>query len=305
MSIIVSIDAAINEVAGRQHGAITSHQLRGLGVGRTSVSRRLADGRLVRILPHVYLVGPVARNPTPDARWSAAVLSAGDGAELWGPSAASRHGVWPRHRGPVHVHAPHVPRRNVSWIAYHRSTTTRAPGHVVDDIEAACVSQACIDCGRCLTPHQLAHVLYQAAFRGVLDTERILGLLGARGPGVGTVRGAMAMFLAGSAGTRSTTEDYLLDGVICRGLPVPVVNQAGATGVPGLECDFVWPASRLVVEVDGRQHADQPSALIVDPERDAALRAAGWRVLRFTGDEVWRDRGRVVARIATALGATR
>lgn len=46
--------------------------------------------------------------------------------------------------------------------------------------------------------------------------------------------------------------------------------------------DFICLAQRLVIELDGGQHANSAS----DPVRDAFLRAQGYRVLRFWNDAV-------------------
>jgi very-short-patch-repair endonuclease len=46
--------------------------------------------------------------------------------------------------------------------------------------------------------------------------------------------------------------------------------------------DFVCRACKLIVEVDGSQHADS----VYDDTRDAALAAMGYRVLRFWNAEV-------------------
>ncbi|WP_192256035.1 endonuclease domain-containing protein [Mesorhizobium silamurunense] len=49
--------------------------------------------------------------------------------------------------------------------------------------------------------------------------------------------------------------------------------------------DFVCVEARLIVEVDGSQHADS----LHDQERDAELKARGFRVLRFWNDDVLKD----------------
>ncbi|TIP32454.1 MAG: DUF559 domain-containing protein, partial [Mesorhizobium sp.] len=43
--------------------------------------------------------------------------------------------------------------------------------------------------------------------------------------------------------------------------------------------------ARLIVEIDGSQHAESRH----DQERDAALKARGFRVLRFWNDEVLKE----------------
>ncbi|AZO60371.1 endonuclease domain-containing protein [Mesorhizobium sp. M1A.F.Ca.IN.022.07.1.1] len=49
--------------------------------------------------------------------------------------------------------------------------------------------------------------------------------------------------------------------------------------------DFVCAEARLIIEIDGSQHADSPH----DQERDAELKARGFRVLRFWNDDVLKE----------------
>lgn len=47
---------------------------------------------------------------------------------------------------------------------------------------------------------------------------------------------------------------------------------------------------RLAIEIDGHEfHEKTKEQAAHDKKRDRALQAAGWRVLRFTGSEVYRD----------------
>jgi len=62
--------------------------------------------------------------------------------------------------------------------------------------------------------------------------------------------------------------------------------------------DFCAPSVRLVVEVDGACHAARRAA---DARRDAALRAAGYRVLRLEAQLVMRSLREVVALVRAAL----
>jgi very-short-patch-repair endonuclease len=63
--------------------------------------------------------------------------------------------------------------------------------------------------------------------------------------------------------------------------------------------DFLAPALKLVVEIDGSVHAKRRAA---DARRDQWLRRAGFRVVRFTADDVIRDVGAVVARLRAIVG---
>lgn len=61
--------------------------------------------------------------------------------------------------------------------------------------------------------------------------------------------------------------------------------------------DFVCFERSLIVEVDGGQHADNPS----DAERDAWMEAQGYRVLRFWNHEVLGELEGVYATLLEAL----
>ncbi|SKA27224.1 Very-short-patch-repair endonuclease [Enhydrobacter aerosaccus] len=62
--------------------------------------------------------------------------------------------------------------------------------------------------------------------------------------------------------------------------------------------DFACLERRLVVEIDGEQHAFQVEA---DARRTAAMERDGWRVLRFWATEVMAGREGIAAEIARAL----
>ncbi len=61
--------------------------------------------------------------------------------------------------------------------------------------------------------------------------------------------------------------------------------------------DFICRVSRLVIEVDGGQHADNP----LDAARDKWLMEHNYRVLRFWNNEVLGNMSGVLETIATAL----
>ncbi|MCS7056143.1 MAG: DUF559 domain-containing protein, partial [Thermoflexales bacterium] len=66
--------------------------------------------------------------------------------------------------------------------------------------------------------------------------------------------------------------------------------------------DFFCDEAKLVIEVDGGVH-EQPEQRAHDAARDEALRAHGYRVLRFSNEAVLRDTGRVLDEIARFLAA--
>ncbi|MDO5692081.1 MAG: endonuclease domain-containing protein [Pseudomonadota bacterium] len=64
--------------------------------------------------------------------------------------------------------------------------------------------------------------------------------------------------------------------------------------------DFACMEVRLVIELDGGQHAS-PEAVAHDRRRSAMLQAAGFLVLRFWNHEVLQDTEAVLQRISTVL----
>jgi very-short-patch-repair endonuclease len=66
--------------------------------------------------------------------------------------------------------------------------------------------------------------------------------------------------------------------------------------------DFCCLKSRLIVEVDGGQHADEDQATY-DRRRTEYLRSRGFLVMRFWNEEVLKEPGRVVERIYEALAS--
>jgi very-short-patch-repair endonuclease len=69
--------------------------------------------------------------------------------------------------------------------------------------------------------------------------------------------------------------------------------------IPPYIVDFACIEARLIVEVDGGQHA-RPGD---HDRRDATLHRKGWRVLRFWNNEVLENRAGVLQTISEALGA--
>jgi primosomal protein N' (replication factor Y) len=68
--------------------------------------------------------------------------------------------------------------------------------------------------------------------------------------------------------------------------------------VPPYVADFACLEAKLIVEVDGGQHAGSA----IDKQRDRRLRSLGWRVLRFWNNDVLANEDGVIETILAALG---
>ena len=64
--------------------------------------------------------------------------------------------------------------------------------------------------------------------------------------------------------------------------------------------DFLCPQSRLIIEVDGAYHAE-PHQADLDELRTMRLQDMGYRMLRFTNDEVLDDIDSVLDKIQDAI----
>jgi very-short-patch-repair endonuclease len=71
------------------------------------------------------------------------------------------------------------------------------------------------------------------------------------------------------------------------------------------EVDFLWPEKRLVVEFDSFRFHSPRAKFERDRERDAALAAIGYTVMRVTWRQLVDTPDAVVARIAGALSVRR
>ncbi|AZO06537.1 MULTISPECIES: endonuclease domain-containing protein [unclassified Mesorhizobium] len=69
--------------------------------------------------------------------------------------------------------------------------------------------------------------------------------------------------------------------------------------IAGYIVDFACPQKKLIVEVDGSQHADDA---IPDETRTRRLEQDGWMVLRFWNDDVIRDIDNVCQHTVIAAG---
>jgi len=90
------------------------------------------------------------------------------------------------------------------------------------------------------------------------------------------------------------------------GLPAPVLQAAIATADAHFiaRVDFCWPACQVIAEADGMAKYDEPRRAREQIVRDTRLRDAGYKVVHFTWNELFRTPERVIARIRTAFSAS-
>ena len=65
--------------------------------------------------------------------------------------------------------------------------------------------------------------------------------------------------------------------------------------------DFAHPESRVIIEIDGHAYHSTPEQLERDQYRQQRLESWGWKVIRFTGKQVYHDPVRSVLRAKGAI----
>jgi very-short-patch-repair endonuclease len=285
----------VAEVAAAQYGVVSFAQLRAVGLGRGAVEKAVRGERLIRLHTGVYAVGH--RVLRVEGGRLAAVLACGEGAVLSHRSAAAHWELLPTARTLVDVTTPRT-RRRVPGIDVHRSRSLDARDTTTHQgIPITTVSRTLLALAATIHAGRLETALAQAERLQLYDQRAITDLLQrANGhPGKAT----LAQATAGEPKlTRSELEQRFLALVRKAGLPEPLSNHVLADlDHQRHEVDFYFPAHRLVVELDGWDTHRTKAAFKSDRRRDAALTSIGYRVMRFTYDDVVHDPNTVVERL--------
>jgi very-short-patch-repair endonuclease len=295
----VEVDRAVAELAVAQHGVVARTQLRDLGLGDRAVDHWLQAGRLHRVHRGVYSVGH--RLLSQDGRRLAAVsaagphavLSHGSAAELWGLASAGAS---------LEVTVPRD-RRDRPGLTLHQGVLSSDERAAVRGIAVTTPGRTLLDLASTVDARTLRRALHEAEV-GRLAEAAALEAMVVRHRGR---RGARRLRMAirerdlGGDRTRSELELRFLELVADRRLPAPRANVQVRAGRRLLEADFAWPDQRLIVELDGHATHATRAKFERDRERDRALHAAGWRVIRVTWRQLGEDLEGVVADLRTLL----
>jgi hypothetical protein len=288
------LETLIADLAERQHGVVTLHQLQLLGVGRSGVSRRAKAGRLHRVHRGVYAVGRPRLGR--DGVWMAAVLAYGPRAVLSHRSAAALHGIRPTDRARIDVTVPGPSARPRAGIDVHRSLTlTEADITTVHGIPCTTVARTLVDLGDVVLVRAVEQAVDQAEVLRLFDLRATKEALERAGPrrGAGVLQTVLEGYEGPTLTDRELEERFL---ALCRtaSLPSPAVN-AWITLADGVnyKADFLWRSERLIAETDGRDVHTTRKAFEHDRLRDQRLTLAGYTVVRFTWRQVADDPGAV------------
>jgi very-short-patch-repair endonuclease len=296
-------DEALAALAAQQHGIVDVDDLRRLGLTRDAISWRVALGRLHRRHPGVYAVGHPALSP--DGRTLAAVRSAGPGAVLSHLSAAVLWGLrtgspakWdvtsPLRSGGRSTLRPLVRCHRTRRLPPHHVTTVRA-------VPVTTVARTLVDCAAIATPREVARYVHEAQVLRMLDVadlDRVIADLPGRA-GIPKLRAALERPADGPSRTAFVTA--FLDLCADHGLEEPRTF----THLPALgrliEVDALFPAERVIVELDGEAVHGTTRRFHEDRRRDTAFAARGYLTLRLTWQRVTREAAAVAGELREVL----
>jgi very-short-patch-repair endonuclease len=234
---------------------------------------------------------------TRNGRWMGAVLACGPGAFLSHFAAAALWGI--RGGSKLEVTAPRgrKPRKGIRmhWADLPDDETTTHHG-----IPTTTAPRTLLDLSAVVQRDEWRSALRQAEQLRLTDRLRLGDLVERypRKPGVPIVRAVVEEARRDMAVVKSNLEERFQAFLLNAGLPMPATNVL----IEDMEVDCVWPAERLVVELDSRTFHDVADAFETDRVRDRRLEAAGWRVVRITWRQLHATRADVEADLRLLLG---
>lgn len=282
---------------------LTRSELLGL-LGRRSAAACLREGSYRRVLRGTYVSADVdvdlavraaaAQRVLPEAAYVA------DRCLLWllgidvlPPGPPSLEVVVPR--GAV------VPSR--VGMRAREAVVPSVDRHVLQSTQVRCLRpvRATADLLR-LLPLAEAVVVADAARHARLATSEDLTRELASHAGLRGVRQARRAVELSDAAAESPPESRLRLSLVLAGLqPVPQFNVHDG-GRWLARVDLAFPAARVAIEYDGREVHERAEVFFRDRQRQNALLAAGWLVLRYTARDLAQRPDAVVREIAAAVG---
>src|SRR3954462_4938615 len=165
-------------------------------------------------------------------------------------------------------------------------------------IPCTTVARTLVDCAGVLRFEPLELTVETAERLGVLDVKAITDVLAriVRPRGVRNLRRCLGPERLDASLAASRLERRFLRLCLAAGLPRPEINHRIEVA-PGVwhKVAFAWPAGRQAIEVDSWEYHRTRTAARRDRRRDRELRDAGWRVDRFTDDDIDTDAGAITA----------
>lgn len=273
-----------------------------MGLSKSTLQRRVADGVFVRISRGVFALPGTATRP--DIAMRAALQSLN--AVVSHQSAARIHGLEPVDKTSPTVTVSHRGTHSFPGVIVHQSTDLLAEHTMqVGGLRVTTPSRTIVDLSKVSSRRRLVRLIENAVVAGKVDVDELLDLVNAlsRKGKVGMKRMHKALDdLTGQAVSESELERLMIGIIDDAGLPQPV-KQFKAPWLKPLNgrVDLAYPDYTIVIEGDSRRWHGPFDAFETDRVRDNAAQIAGWIVLRFTWRMLRDEPSRVIQTVRAAL----
>jgi very-short-patch-repair endonuclease len=261
----------------------------------------IETAQLLRLHRGVYALGH--RQLRQEDHWLAAVLACGPGAALSHREAAALHGLRSSDRTRIDVTTRRRLRGRRPGLDVHYTITLAARDVTsVEGIPVTTVERTLVDLADVVPRDSLAKALREAEHQRVVDVTSLRAAMDRTRHRPGPGHAALTAVLEehrqrGTQLTRSVLEDRFLKLCERHGLPIPRTNFH----IGPHEVDAGWPTRRLAVELDGWGRHKDRVAFQRDRAKGNAITQAGWRLLRYTHDDIVRRPAETAAAIGTFL----
>ena len=285
-------------VAAAQGGVFTRRQLRALGISGKVERARLTDGRWARVLGPAYVAGPFPVRLEQRA-WAGHLLTGGVVSHR---TAAALQGLLDDDAAePVHVRLPLVGAGAVAGVRQHRVPLSDDDCTDRGGLPITTVPVTLLDCLTSLPYPDALALARDAVFRRWVDPEWLSERASSRyrTHGAPQLRRILADLRAPGRSGLERRLHALLRRSRISGWTVNVV-LSDPRGVIG-EVDVLFAAQRVVIEVDGYGVHAQRSVFQRDRAKQNRLIAAGYTVLRFTGEDLSQRADHVIRTITAVL----
>jgi very-short-patch-repair endonuclease len=290
-------EAELRWLADKQFGCVHRRQLRAAGFGRRWLRARVKQG-LAHLL-HSQVV--VLRKPPWD--WEtyafAAVLQLKGDAVLAGAAAAYVWKICDEPPAAVDVLLAERGARDLENVTIHRvSGLEKRDVRWRNGLPVTSPARTLVDLAASATEAELESALAMARRKGLLrdhELSDVIARVPPKKPGLWRLQALRERPPETLAATRSRYERLFRELLKSANLPGPQVNHP----LQRHECDFVFEAFKLIVEVDGWAfHKDRWKQ---DAARDARLAAGGYTVIRIPATRLDDEPLAVIAELAAAL----
>lgn len=294
---------SVIDFARRHGGVITTSEALALGMSSSTLQRRVDEGVLIRHRPGVLVLPGSTDQHLLDLHVAMRKL----GAVVSHRSAAYVHDLdRPQHLKPT-VSVGRNQTKDLNGVTVHQMADITSE-HLVE-VEGLIVTipeRTIVDLAAVLSSGHLERLVDNGFAAGTVDIDHLHSVfneLGRRGkPGTAKLRRLLEVRTGDYHAPDTELERLLVRLIDQAGLPTPQL-QFRASWLRRINgrVDLAYPDHELVIEGDSRRWHMLAAAFETDRLRDNAAQLAGWRILRFTWDEVTKSPERVAATIRRAL----